>query len=1316
MATTVVFVDSRLPGARALIDALAPGAVGFLVDAADDGLARIAQAVAPMSGIDAVHIVCHGEAGALRLGAAPIDAAALAGHGADLAALRTALAPGADLLLTACDVARGAQGLAFVESLAAATGADVAASDARVGGDGDLVTLNTTTGPLQSTPLALPASLGTLGENTAPTFLARDATTVDYTFYGARPVLATPDGRIVVAGAGYQSVGALRYNADGSPDTSFDRDGVASTTFDKAVAVWAAALQSDGKLLVAGDYGTRALVVRYRADGRPDAAFDADGIVSTDLGTGTTASARALALQADGRVVVAGTVHGANAQATDFFVARYLADGSLDASFGTNGVVVTDVGKLDPLAGGAASDSASGVVVQADGRIVVTGTSDGRFALARYTASGALDASYGGNGVATAQMSNGTDVAAGAVLQPDGRVVVAGATTDHAGDQRFAVARFDALGNLDASFGTGGRATTGFGFFASAGTSVALQPDGAIVVAGVDRNLSGTGNFALARFAADGSLDPNFSGDGMVTTDFGASDVAYGVAALADGRLLAAGNDGQRTLLARYDSHGTLDTFSTLDTVSRTVEAPYPQTGTYAVTLDASVQVRDAELATRNNYAGATLVVARSGGANADDVFSADPDRGVSALVAGANFSVDGVIAGRVVANGGGRLELEFGAGASQGRVDAVLSSIAYRNAAGNLPDTVRLDWTFGDGNTGLQGDGGALSTTGQLTVLITRTSGGPNLGPPVVNIPLADQVFTAGQTKTVAIAPASFTDPDPGVLGYSVALADGTAAPAWLSFDSTTLTFTGSPPPGTIGVWDVAVTARDSGGLTATDDFLLTVTAVDTVAPAILSSFPSDGASGVPVNASIVVAFSEPIQRGNGAIEIHSGSPAGALVERFDAATSPRLSVAGASLTIDPSVDLLPNSAYALVFTAASVRDVAGNAFPGTSNFDFTTGTSVAPDTAAPVLRSTQPTDDALEVATDAAIVLTFDEAIARGTGSVVLRKGTGDVVETFPAGGSADLVVSGSTVTIRPSAALATGTDYVVDFGFASFTDTAGNPWAGSASYNFRTAGPRAGSLLGTAGDDVLAGTGFADFVSALAGNDLIAGLGGNDDLDGGPGRDVALFGAARAGYRVEKTGTLWKVTDTAGGEGTDTLHAIEALQFADKSFELAGPGLAHAPDYGRDPSFLFDPVYYLLANPDLVPSVTLAGAWTHYASIGASVHRKPVAWFDASYYAAKWADLAPLHLDDATLFMHYNLYGVWEGRSAGPRFDHFDGNRYLADNPDVAAYVDANLAGFLGSRTNGAIAHFIIYGANEQRVAYDTTGVLVDMGYVV
>lgn len=81
-----------------------------------------------------------------------------------------------------------------------------------------------------------------------------------------------------------------------------------------------------------------------------------------------------------------------------------------------------------------------------------------------------------------------------------------------------------------------------------------------------------------------------------------------------------------------------------------------------------------------------------------------------------------------------------------------------------------------------------------------------------------------------------------------------------------------------------------------------------------------------------------------------------------------------------------------------------------------------------------------------------------------------------------------------------------------------------------------------------------------------------------------------------------------------------------------------------------------------------------------------------------------------------MHYNLYGVWEGRSAGPKFDQFDGPRYLAENPDVAAYVNSHLPDFLGSATNGAIAHFLIYGAGESRLAYDLIGQAIDLGYVV
>ncbi len=154
---------------------------------------------------------------------------------------------------------------------------------------------------------------------------------------------------------------------------------------------------------------------------------------------------------------------------------------------------------------------------------------------------------------------------------------------------------------------------------------------------------------------------------------------------------------------------------------------------------------------------------------------------------------------------------------------------------------------------------------------------------------------------------------------------------------------------------------------------------------------------------------------------------------------------------------------------------------------------------------------------------------------------------------------------------------------------------------------------------------------------------------------------------------------------------------------------------PDYGKDNAFLFDPVYYLWNNPDLVSSVSLSDAANHYLSGGFAQGREPNSYFDANYYKNRWPDLTPLNLDDATLFQHFNLFGVWEGRSPGPKFELLDGNRYLTDNPDVAAYVDAFIDDFLGSRTNGAIAHYIIYGDAEQRLAFDLNGGAVTLDYL-
>ncbi|MBK8768413.1 MAG: hypothetical protein IPM01_29145, partial [Burkholderiaceae bacterium] len=248
----------------------------------------------------------------------------------------------------------------------------------------------------------------------------------------------------------------------------------------------------------------------------------------------------------------------------------------------------------------------------------------------------------------------------------------------------------------------------------------------------------------------------------------------------------------------------------------------------------------------------------------------------------------------------------------------------------------------------------------------------------------------------------------------------------------------------------------------------------------------------------------------------------------------------------------------------------------------------------------------------------------------------------------------------------------------------------------------------------DDLLLGGAGSDRMLGLEGDDTLTGGAGNDALDGGTGRDIAAYAGQSNRFHVDHVGAGWRVTNTNGTEGVDTLAAIEQLRFADKTFELTAPARATTPVYGGSGDFLFDPVFYLLNNPELVPTLNAASAAQHYLKFGAAEGRAPTSWFDAGYYENRWADLRTLNLDDATLFMHYNKFGVWEGRSAGPAFDHFDGNRYLSDNPDVAAYVNGHIADFLGSRTNGAIAHYVIYGEAEQRAAFETTGSQIQLDY--
>ena len=362
----------------------------------------------------------------------------------------------------------------------------------------------------------------------------------------AYAVAVQPDGRILVAGeSGPTSAGLFalaRYRADGSPDTDFGCampgtcpgkvTSALRTIGDRAQAI---ALQADGKIVVTGFItGTGksdVAVARYLPDGTLDTAFNGTGFVTTSIGT-TDAVGHAVALQPDGKIVVAGRGH--NGTDYDFAVLRYLANGTLDPSFNGTGVVVT------PMGGG--NDYAHGVAIAAGGRIVVAGFShngaNNDVAVARYLTDGSLDATFGGTGKVTTAVGSGDDRGHAVVLQPDGRIVVAGLAFNGANND-FAVLRYTDAGALDASFNLTGKATIGIGTHDTA-FSVALAGDGRILVSGMATMNAGI-DFAVVRLHANGTPDTSFGVDGKALMGVASVSGARGMAVAPDGSIALAG-------------------------------------------------------------------------------------------------------------------------------------------------------------------------------------------------------------------------------------------------------------------------------------------------------------------------------------------------------------------------------------------------------------------------------------------------------------------------------------------------------------------------------------------------------------------------------------------------------------------------------------------------------------------------------------------------------------------------------------------------------------------------------------------------------
>jgi uncharacterized delta-60 repeat protein len=333
-------------------------------------------------------------------------------------------------------------------------------------------------------------------------------------------VLAQRDGKVVVAGTDAAGDFAVwRLKANGALDAGFDDDGFAAVDFGEAEELTAAALQADGKIILAGEShavkGTTVVLARLNADGAPDKTFDPGGgtmlsgsggldtissvLVQRDgrivlagkagddfgllrlyTGGGTDGTVfepgqfggddtpTAAALQPDGKIVVAGTsaeIKAVAAAAPAAVITRYRPDGKQDPDFGKR-----SLGKGRPAA----------VLVQRDGKIVAESLSadaDSRILVARLGAAGEPDLAFGRGGTAAVDL-HGPDVPAGAALQRDGKILVAGSA-----GYDFSAARLTGGGAPDRSFGTLGGSVFGF-TGVNAATASALQADGKLVIAG----------------------------------------------------------------------------------------------------------------------------------------------------------------------------------------------------------------------------------------------------------------------------------------------------------------------------------------------------------------------------------------------------------------------------------------------------------------------------------------------------------------------------------------------------------------------------------------------------------------------------------------------------------------------------------------------------------------------------------------------------------------------------------------------------------------------------------------------------------------
>ncbi len=302
------------------------------------------------------------------------------------------------------------------------------------------------------------------------------------------------------------------------------------------------------------------IIIQLQAQpGTLDQSFGVSG-VALGIYNSNYNSGFGVAQQSDGKILNAGTI--SQASPDDFYMLRYLSDGTIDTTFGNNGSVSGPIGNGD--------DQAFDIIQQADSKILLVGAYDNNIErdvfIRRYDSTGTLDAGFGNGGMVSTDFQNGSDdIALRVRIQPDGKILVCGSSADNLNNtSSIILLRYNSNGTLDSTFGNGGKVSFGQLMGDQFASQFALQTSGKIVVVGATDDVNGLSDILVLRFLSDGSLDNSFNVDGIFTFDLlGDDEEGWALALQPDGKILVGGLgstiNGEDDLLLRLDSTGNLD-------------------------------------------------------------------------------------------------------------------------------------------------------------------------------------------------------------------------------------------------------------------------------------------------------------------------------------------------------------------------------------------------------------------------------------------------------------------------------------------------------------------------------------------------------------------------------------------------------------------------------------------------------------------------------------------------------------------------------------------------------------------------------------